>query len=62
MGLLGWAFILLVIALTAAGFGFRRTAGSTAGVARVVFVITLFVCMTLVILWLLGVRGSLSLA
>jgi uncharacterized membrane protein YtjA (UPF0391 family) len=34
---LGWALIFLVLALVAAAFGFRGVAGTSAGMAKVLF-------------------------
>lgn len=39
--MLGWAITFLIVALTAAVFGFSGIAGASAGVAKILFVIFL---------------------
>ncbi len=49
MGLLGWAFTFLVIALIAAVFGFTGIATASAGIAKTLFFIFLVIFVVLLI-------------
>ena len=53
--MLGWAITFLIIALIAAVFGFGGIAVASAGIAKLLFVLFLVMC---VIFFLLGRRGS----
>jgi uncharacterized membrane protein YtjA (UPF0391 family) len=50
MGLLGWAFTFLAIALLAALFGFGGIAVAFAGIAKILFFIFLVVFIALVLM------------
>ena len=49
MGLLGWAFTFLVIALVAAVFGFTGIASASAGIAKALFFIFLVIFIVLLV-------------
>ena len=52
--MLSWSILFLVIALVAALLGFTRIAGTSAGIAKILFVVFLVV---FVVSLLLGGRG-----
>jgi uncharacterized membrane protein YtjA (UPF0391 family) len=52
--MLGWAVTFLIIALIAAVLGFGGIAAASAGIAKLLFVVFLVMC---VIFFLLGWRG-----
>ena len=54
MGLLGWAFTFLIVALVAALFGFTGIAAGAMTIARVLFGIFLVIFLVLLTLGLLG--------
>jgi len=52
--MLGWAVVFLIIALVAAAFGFGGIAVASAGIAKVLFVLFLVLCL---IFFITGSRG-----
>lgn len=54
MGLLGWAFVFLIVSLIAGGLGFTGVAAGAAVIARVIFGIFLAIFLILLTLALLG--------
>lgn len=58
MGLLGWAFVFLTIAGVAAIFGFGGVATAAAGVAKLLFFVSLAIFIILFIAGMLGAGAA----
>ena len=54
MGLLGWAFLVLIMAGVAASFGFGVVATAAAGTAKLLFFISLVIFIVLIVVGMLG--------
>jgi uncharacterized membrane protein YtjA (UPF0391 family) len=54
MGLLGWAFIFLIMAGVAASFGFGVVATAAAGTAKLLFFVSLAIFIVLIVVGMLG--------
>jgi uncharacterized membrane protein YtjA (UPF0391 family) len=52
--MLRWAVIFLIIALVAALFGFTDVAAASAGIAKILFGIFLFIFLVVLVLGLMG--------
>jgi uncharacterized membrane protein YtjA (UPF0391 family) len=54
MGLLGWAFVFLIVALVAALLGFTDVAKGAAAISRVLFGLFLLIFVVLLLMALIG--------
>lgn len=58
MGLLGWALVFLTVAGIAALFGFGGVVTAAAGIAKLLFIVSLAVFVVLLIAGMLGAGGA----
>lgn len=58
MGLLGWAFVFLIVAGIAASFGFGVVATAAAGTAKLLFFVSLAIFIVLIVVGMFGATAA----